>query len=101
MRCLDLEKPRDVPAGVEFIEGDNLDALVLGKACKGVDTVFHLMDVKSPKHHGRRHMRKINIKGTGMLLKAAQAAGVKEIHLPFDRTKSTAPLRTCPSARAT
>ncbi len=78
VRCLDLEKPRDVPAGIEFVEGDNLDALILGKACTGADTVFHLMDVKSSKHHGRRFMRKINIKGTGILLKAAQAAGVKK-----------------------
>ncbi len=78
VRCLDLEKPRDLPSGVEFIEGDNLDALLLGKACKGIDTVFHLMDVKSSKHRGRRVMRRINIKGTGILLKAAQAASVKK-----------------------
>ncbi|MBP7738334.1 MAG: NAD(P)-dependent oxidoreductase [Spirochaetes bacterium] len=78
VRCLDLEKPRDLPSGVEFVEGDNLDALLLGKACAGINTVFHLMDVKSPKHHGRGFMRRVNVKGTGMLLKAAQAAAVKK-----------------------
>ncbi|MBN1495666.1 MAG: NAD(P)-dependent oxidoreductase [Spirochaetes bacterium] len=77
LRCVDLEKPAELPAGAEFIEGDILDAILLGKLCKGVDVIFHLMDVKSSKHHGRRYMRKINVKGVRMILKAANAAGVK------------------------
>lgn len=77
LRCVDLEKPAEMPAGAEFIEGDILDMILLGKLCKGVDAIFHLMDVKSPKHHGRRYMRKINVKGVRMILRAANAAGVK------------------------
>lgn len=77
LRCVDLEKPAEMPANAEFIEGDILDGLLLGKLCKGVDVIIHLMDVKSPKRHGRRYMRKINVKGVRMLLKAANAAGVK------------------------
>lgn len=79
VRCLDQEKPADLPAEVEFFDGDILDAMVLGKVCKGVDAVFHLMDVKSPRHFGRRYMRRINVKGTRMLLKAASAAGAKRM----------------------
>jgi len=79
VRCLDMEKPENLPAGVEFFDGDILDAMVLGKVCKGVDAVFHVMDVKSPKHFGRRYMRRINIKGTRMLLRAANAAGIKRM----------------------
>jgi nucleoside-diphosphate-sugar epimerase len=80
VRCLDLEKPRDIPAGVEFSEGDILlDDIALGKLCKGIDVIFHLMDVKSPKHRGRRYMRKINVKGVRKLISVAQAAGVKKM----------------------
>jgi nucleoside-diphosphate-sugar epimerase len=79
VRCLDLEKPRDIPAGVEFIQGDILDEDILEKLFRGIDMIFHLMDVKSPKHRGRRYMRKINIKGLKRLIGAAQAAGVKKM----------------------
>jgi dihydroflavonol-4-reductase len=79
VRCLDLEKPRDFPAGAEFIEGDMLDETALGKMCQGIEMIFHLMDVKSPKHHGRRYMRKINVKGVRKLINVAQAAGVKKM----------------------
>jgi nucleoside-diphosphate-sugar epimerase len=77
VRCIDLEKPAGLPSGAEFIEGDILDNIVLGKICRGIDAIFHLMDVKSPKHHGRRYMKKINVKGVRLILKAANAAGVK------------------------
>jgi len=79
LRCLDLDKPRDIPAGIEFVEGDILDEINLGKLLRDVDLIFHLMDVKSPKRHGRRYMKKINVKGVRNLLKAANAAGVKKM----------------------
>lgn len=78
LRCLDTEKPRDLPAGVEFIPADDVDEASLKKACQGADTVFHLLDVKTAKHHGRRHMRRVNVKWSRILIKAALAAGVKK-----------------------
>lgn len=79
VRCLDLEKSRDIPIRAEFIEGDILDDNTIGKLCKGIEMIVHLMDVKSPKRHGRRYMRKINIKGLRKLISAAQTAGVKKM----------------------
>ena len=78
VRCLDLEKPAGLTSAVDFLRGDLLDELLLAKLCRGVDTVFHLLDVKSPRHCGRRYMRKVNVIGTRMLAQAAQAAGVRK-----------------------
>jgi UDP-glucose 4-epimerase len=75
VRCLDFEKSPETPASVEFIEGDIYNALLLPEICRGVDTVFHLMDVKSSKRRGRRFMKKINVKSIQPFLMAAQAAG--------------------------
>ncbi|MBN2158983.1 MAG: NAD(P)-dependent oxidoreductase [Spirochaetes bacterium] len=79
LRCLDMEKPRDLPAGVEFIPADHIDHAILMKACRGADAVFHLLDIKTSKHHGRRHMRKVNMKWSRMLFKSAHAAGVRKL----------------------
>lgn len=78
VRCHDLEKPGDLPAGVEFQRGDLLDELSTAKLCRGIDAVFHLLDVKSPRHHGRRYMRRVNVTGTGMLVQSTKAAGVRK-----------------------
>ncbi len=77
VRCVDPEKPQGLPETVDFIQGDLLDVKALPDLCRGVDVVFHLLDIKSPIHHGRRHMKKINVKGTRNLLVAAYAEGVK------------------------
>lgn len=76
VRCLDRERPREAPPA-EFIEGDILDENLLAKACGGIETVVHLMDVKGTRRCSRRYMRRINVKGVKMLLNAARAAGVK------------------------
>jgi nucleoside-diphosphate-sugar epimerase len=79
VRCLDLEKRRDAPSGVECVQGNLLDDDLLKKVCRNTEAIFHLMDVKSPRHGGRRFMKKMNIKGTRKLLEAAKAAGIKKI----------------------
>jgi len=76
VRCLDFEKPKVLPKGVDFITGDVLDEALLKKACHGVTDVFHFMDIKDAKHYGRRYMKKINIRGTENLLFAAARAKV-------------------------
>ncbi len=78
VRCLDFEKPKDLPAGVEFIQSNIVDDPAIGKACRNTDAVFHLLDVKSTRRGGRRFMKKLNVRGTKILLEAAEAAGVKK-----------------------
>lgn len=78
VRCLDLEKPKNLPSGVEFVQSNIIADTALDKILHKADAVFHLLDVKSPRHAGRRLMKKINVKGTRILLDAVYAAGVKK-----------------------
>lgn len=79
VRGLDLWKGRQFPSEVEFYEGTVADAELLAEACEGVTTVFHLMDVEDASYYGRRFMKKINVKGTDILLKACREAGVEKV----------------------
>ncbi len=76
IRCMDLEKPKNLPAGAEFIQCDVFDAIMLKKACQGVDTVFHLLQAAGNSRRGLMYMRRINIRFTRDLLAGAKAAGV-------------------------
>ncbi|HRZ27466.1 MAG TPA: NAD(P)-dependent oxidoreductase [Spirochaetota bacterium] len=77
IRCLDFEKPKNFTKNVDFIEGDVLDIVTVRKACKGVETIIHIMDLPSPGHYSRKYMKKLNINGTQNLLTIAQKEGVK------------------------
>jgi len=78
LRCYDFFKPADFPDNVEFIAGDLLDPVKLKKACKGVDTVFHFMDIKRRGRQKRKYMKNVNITGTKNLLYAAEKHNVKK-----------------------
>ena len=77
IRCYDYYKPVELPEGVEFIQGDLFNLKQLNKACKGTNTVIHLLDKHTYKKTGRGQMKKINIKGTLNLLMSARKAKVK------------------------
>ncbi|MBN1531528.1 MAG: NAD(P)-dependent oxidoreductase [Spirochaetes bacterium] len=78
VRGLTPSKTGDMDPRVELIVGSPLDERLLRKACEGVDTVFHLYDIKGTKHHSRSEMKKTNIQGTRSLLAASERAGVKK-----------------------
>ncbi len=78
VRGLDFWKLKDSPAVTEFVEGNILDHELVQGACKGVDTVIHLMDIENSSHYGRRFMKKINVKGTDFLLHIARDNEVKK-----------------------
>ncbi len=72
VRCYDQYKPESIPDGVEFIQGDLFTTKRINIACKGADTIIHLMDKSIPRKIGRAKMRKINVSGTRNLLNAAK-----------------------------
>jgi UDP-glucose 4-epimerase len=74
-------KLANVPAGVDFIQGDLADADAVAKACLGIDAILHQgalpsvpRSVKDP-----RPSHKANIDGTFNVLEGARAAGVKRV----------------------
>ncbi len=79
IRCYDQYKPKTIPDGVEFIQGDLFTMKKLNLACKGVDTVIHLMDKNRAQKTGRRKMKKININGTKNLLTSVKKFKIKRL----------------------
>lgn len=77
IRCYDQYKPETIPDGVEFIQGDLFTMKKLTLACKGVDTIIHLMDKNRAQKTGRRKMKKINITGTKNLLAVTKKMKIK------------------------
>ena len=76
IRCYDQYKPKAIPDGVEFIQGDLFTSKRISQACKGVDTVIHLMDKSTPQKIGRGKMKRINIAGTRNLLAVIQRSKI-------------------------
>ena len=78
VRSLDL-RTHQHPKGVEIFTGDLCDPATLAQACDGIDTVFHtaaLIDLSSLYRKKQRELVfAVNVEGTRLLIKAAQAAG--------------------------
>ncbi len=71
----------NIPAAVDFIEGDLADADAIAQACRGVDAILHQgalpsvpRSVKDP-----RPSHNANLDGTFNLLEGARAAGVRRV----------------------
>ncbi len=79
VRAIDTWKEKGLPENVDFLEGSMLDEELLLSACEGVKTVFHLKDIEGPAHDGRRNMKRINVRGTANVLKAAKEQGASKI----------------------
>lgn len=80
VRCLHRSsRDLDDLAGVKFESslGDITDFASVQKACKGVDTVFHLAGVVGYSRQMRELMDKVNIGGTENILKASSENGVR------------------------
>ncbi|MCX7677669.1 MAG: NAD(P)-dependent oxidoreductase [Spirochaetes bacterium] len=79
IRAIDTWKEKTLPETVDFIEGTVLDEDLIFSASEGIQTIFHLQDIESPLHVGRRYMKKLNVKGTENVLKAAKENQVEKI----------------------
>jgi len=93
IRCYDQYKPENIPDGVDFIQGDLFTVKKLNLACKGIDTIIHLMDKSRAQKTGRRRMKKINIAGTRNILTASKKFKIKRFiflstYAIYGKTKS-------------
>jgi nucleoside-diphosphate-sugar epimerase len=67
------------PAGVDVTVGDVTDEASVRDAVRGADGVLHAASVFSFDSRDHRRMREVNEQGTGVVLDAAVAAGVKRV----------------------
>ena len=74
-------KRENIPAGVDFIEGDLADADAVARACVGVDAILHQGALPSvPRSvQAPRPSHNANLDGTFNVLEGAHAASVKRV----------------------
>ncbi len=65
--------------GLDFVEGDVLNAAALKRACEGVRVVYHLAGLYAFGARYRRELWAVNVVGTGNVLDACRAAGVEKV----------------------
>lgn len=66
-------------AGVEIVPGDITDPAAVGRAARGVDTVFHLAGVFREEAVSDATFQAVNVGGVGNVLEAAAAHGVRRV----------------------
>ncbi len=79
VKGLDLWRESDYPENLEFVEGSVLDHDLVLNISRGVEVVYHLMDIRNSSHFGRRLMKKINVSGTENIIEAAKENSIKKI----------------------
>ncbi len=79
-RVLDINDPNEpqLESSIEFIRGDIRDQRVVGEACRGVDTVFHLAAAVLPTR-GKRAYMTTNAGGTRNVLEASLEHQVSQV----------------------
>jgi len=78
VRIFDLFDAPDRPKEAEFVKGDIRDPGAVAEACREVEVVHHNVALV-PLARDRRMFWSVNVDGTGVLLAAAKAAGVKKL----------------------
>ena len=66
-----------LPEGVEVVEGDIVDPVVIERAMQGVGTVYHLAAVYREARHPDLRYREVNVEASRLLLEAAVRASVR------------------------
>jgi dihydroflavonol-4-reductase len=79
VRAFDRTPPDAVPAGVDPVAGDVLDADAVRRALAGCDAVFHLAAVYSYARADAALMRAVNVEGTRVVLEAAARGGRRRV----------------------
>ncbi|MBU1671193.1 MAG: NAD(P)-dependent oxidoreductase [Actinobacteria bacterium] len=97
VRVFDVAPTGILPAGAEFVCGDMRDAELVGKAVKGVDTVYHLAFVQAFSKRPESEKWQVNFGGTENFLAASVAEGVKRfVHTSTIELYSPFPPFRCP-----
>jgi nucleoside-diphosphate-sugar epimerase len=78
VRNFDLNPPTGPTAGVEFMQGDIRDLVLVAKACDGIDVVFHNV-AHQPVSKDPDLMESVNVGGMRTLLEAAEATGIRKV----------------------
>lgn len=73
--------PENVPEEAEFMKGDILDPEAIGKACQGMELVFHQAAVRSVPRSVDEPLltNEANVTGTMNVLMAAERAGIQRV----------------------
>jgi len=79
VRAFDRVDPGNSLPGVEWRTGDVRDVAALRRACEGCEVVFHLASLNPQRKANLETMRAVNVGGTGNILEAARAAGVRRV----------------------
>ena len=79
-RVLDTNDPNEpqLEENIDFLKGDVRNAQLVGEACRGVDTVFHLAAAVLPTR-GKKNYTSINAGGTSNILQAALENRVEQV----------------------
>lgn len=75
-RVFDMKRPAQLPAGVEFFQGDIRDAKSVSSACEGAARVYHLAALLPQSKAPVNIMRAVNVGGTRNVLDACAKHGV-------------------------
>jgi NADH dehydrogenase len=83
-RCLvrDPQKAAQLFPGaeLEIARGNTTDAAALAEAVKGIDTIVHAAFITADRKEGPgNHYEETNVRGTAMLIQAAESAGVRRM----------------------
>jgi dihydroflavonol-4-reductase len=73
------EAPTHLDETVEIAVGDVCDPTSLGRACAGVETVFHLAGKIDTGNERPDEVRRINVNGTANVAAACRKAGVRRL----------------------
>lgn len=79
VRALDLHRPDDAEAEVEWVIADVRDARAVRRACEGVEVVHHLAALIPQRRADPQTMRAVNVGGMENVLEAARAVGVRRV----------------------
>jgi NADH dehydrogenase len=82
VRALVHRSTRELPPGVDAVEGDITDVSTLARACENADAVINLAAITADRKAPAGGYDRVNAEGAAALATAARAAGVRRfVHL--------------------
>ncbi len=103
LRVIDIaDRPNWMPKSIDYVQGSITDESDVRKACKGVDTIFHLASKLVDSKTSRKTFWETNVGGTKQLLDRAEECKVKRfVHMSTDMVYGKLPQIPCPESATT